>query len=78
MEDIQLLDNYKTRIEEEKTSLAQLRAEKKILEKSLKEEFDLDNLVDIEKRLTRVKRQVEALKKEFTQKKEELLQEFPL
>ena len=78
MEDSRILDEYKAKIETEKNNLAQLRAEKKIVVKNLKEEFQVDNIEEAEKRLVRIKRQIESLQKEFTQKIDEIKGEFPL
>ena len=78
MEETRILEQYKTKIDEEKGVLAQLRAEKKMIEKDLKNEFGLATVEEAEKRLIRVKRQIESLGKEFTQKLEEVEQEYPL
>ena len=78
MEDSRILDEYKAKIETEKNNLAQLRAEKKIVVKNLKEEFQVDTVEEAQKRLIRIKRQIESLQKEFTQKIDEIKGEFPL
>ena len=78
MEDSRILDEYKAKIETEKNNLAQLRAEKKIVVKNLKEEFQVDTVEEAQKRLIRIKRQIESLQKEFTQKIDEIKGEYPL
>ena len=78
MEDSRILDEYKAKIETEKNNLAQLRAEKKIVVKNLKDEFQVDTVEEAQKRLIRIKRQIESLQKEFTQKIDEIKGEFPL
>ena len=74
----EILLQYKEKIEEEKANLVQLRAEKKVVQKQLKEEFGLSDLDAAQKRLVRVKRQIVVLEKDFKDKLEEIQQAYPL
>lgn len=78
MEETRIIEEYRAKIEEEKGALAQLRAEKKIIEKDLKNEFGLSTVEEARKRLVRIKRQIETLGKEFSQKLREIQEEYPL